>query len=248
MIGTTTSLRAPRAAQHGHLAGLVAISLAVALCLVFARAAQAATLVPAPSVDAVPHDDRSQTAVIAGGCFWGIQAVFQHVKGVTRVLAGYSGGTKDTAAYETVSTGRTGHAESVQIVFDPHQVSYGRILQIYFSVAHDPTELNRQGPDVGTQYRSAIFYANDDQKRVAQSYLSQLRNAGVYPRPIVTKLDPLDAFYPAEAYHQDYAVRHPTNPYIAIYDLPKVDDLKRLFPDLYREPPVTVMAATNPHP
>ena len=248
MIGTTTSLRAPRAAQRGRLAGLVAISLAVALCLVFARAAQAATLVPAPSVDAVPHDDRSQTAVIAGGCFWGIQAVFQHVKGVTRVLAGYSGGTKDTAAYETVSTGRTGHAESVQIMFDPHQVSYGRILQIYFSVAHDPTELNRQGPDVGTQYRSAIFYANDDQKRVAQSYLSQLRNAGVYPRPIVTKLDPLDAFYPAEAYHQDYAVRHPTNPYIAIYDLPKVDDLKRLFPDLYREPPVTVMAATNPHP
>jgi peptide-methionine (S)-S-oxide reductase len=247
MIGTPTSMRARVSAPRGHLAAFAAFGAALALCLLFARATQAATLIPAPSVDTASRDDRAQTAVIAGGCFWGIQAVFQHVKGVTRVLAGYSGGAKDTAAYETVSTGRTGHAESVQIMFDPHQVSYGRILQIYFSVAHDPTELNRQGPDVGTQYRSAIFYANDDQKRVAQSYVAQLTRAGVYPRPIVTKLGPLVAFYPAEAYHQDYAVQHPTNPYIATYDLPKVDDLKRLFPDLYREQPVTVAVAANPN-
>jgi len=240
MTGMTTSVRG--AARRRYVAGFVAIGIGLALCL--ARAA-AGTLVPAPSLDPVPQDDRSQTAVVAGGCFWGIQAVFQHVTGVTRVVAGYSGGAKDTAAYETVSTGRTGHAESVQITFDPHQVSYGRILQIYFSVAHDPTELNRQEPDVGTQYRSAIFYANDDQKRVAQSYVSELTRAGVYRRAIVTKLDPLVGFYPAEAYHQDYAVRHPMDPYIALYDLPKVDNLKRLFPDLYREVPVTVMAATN---
>jgi peptide-methionine (S)-S-oxide reductase len=243
MIGTAPSTHARGAGPRRQLA---AIGVAVALCLLFARAAPAATLIPAPTVDAAPRDDRSQTAVIAGGCFWGIQAVFQHVKGVTRVLAGYSGGAKDTAAYETVSSGRTGHAESVEIMFDPHQVSYGRILQIYFSVAHDPTELNRQGPDVGTQYRSAIFYANDDQKRVAQAYVAQLTHAGVYSRPIVTKLGPLVAFYPAEAYHQDYAVLHPNNPYIATYDLPKLGELKRLFPNLYREPPVTV-AATNPN-
>jgi peptide-methionine (S)-S-oxide reductase len=246
MIGTAPSTHARGAAPRRQLAAVAAIGVAVALCLLFARAAPAATLIPAPTVDAAPRDDGSQTAVIAGGCFWGIQAVFQHVKGVTRVLAGYSGGAKGTAAYETVSSGRTGHAESVEIMFDPHQVSYGRILQIYFSVAHDPTELNRQGPDVGTQYRSAIFYANDDQKRVAQAYVAQLTHAGVYSRPIVTKLGPLVAFYPAEAYHQDYAVLHPNNPYIATYDLPKLGELKRLFPNLYREPPVTV-AATNPN-
>jgi peptide-methionine (S)-S-oxide reductase len=245
MTGTAPSMGARGAAARGHLAGVAALGVVVALCLVFAGAAQTATLIPAPTVDPAPRDDRSQTAVIAGGCFWGIQAVFQHVKGVTRVLAGYAGGAKDTAVYETVSTGRTGHAESVEIMFDPHQVSYGRILQIYFSLAHDPTELNRQGPDVGTQYRSAIFYANDEQKRVAQSYVAELTRAGVYPRPIVTKLGPLVAFYPAEAYHQDYAVLHPNNPYIAAYDLPKLNDLKRLFPNLYRELPVTVMAATN---
>jgi peptide-methionine (S)-S-oxide reductase len=226
-------------------AALAAIGVVAALCLGSARAAETATLIPAPSVDTVPRDDHSQTAVLAGGCFWGVQAVFQHVTGVTRVLAGYSGGAKDTAAYETVSTGRTGHAESVQILFDPRQVSYGRILQIYFSVGHDPTELNRQGPDAGTQYRSAIFYADDEQKRIAQSYIAQLTRAGVYTRPIVTKLDPLVAFYPAEAYHQDYAVLHPIDPYIAAYDLPKLDNLKRLFPDLYRQVPVTVMAATG---
>jgi peptide-methionine (S)-S-oxide reductase len=244
MIVTATSVRGSAPRQR-YVAGLALIGVCLALCLTAARAAQPATLLPAASVEAVPHDDHAQTAVLAGGCFWGVQAVFQHVKGVTRVLAGYSGGAKDTAVYETVSTGRTGHAESVQIMFDPHQVSYGRILQIYFSVGHDPTELNRQGPDVGTQYRSAIFYANDDQKRIAQSYLAQLTRAGVYPHPIVTKLDQLVGFYPAEAYHQDYAVRHPTDPYIALYALPKVDNLKRLFPDLYREVPVTVMAATN---
>jgi peptide-methionine (S)-S-oxide reductase len=222
-----------------------------ALCLLAtlwcspAGAAETAVALPAPGADqVVPAGVQSQTAVLAGGCFWGIQAVFQHVKGVTRVLAGYSGGAKDTAEYETVSTGRTGHAESVEIMFDPQQLTYGQILQIYFSVGHDPTELNRQGPDVGTQYRSAIFYADDDQKHVAQSYVAELSRAGVYKYPIVTKLTPLQAFYPAEAYHQDYAVLHPTDPYIATYDRPKVDNLKRLFPDLYREQPVTVMAAS----
>lgn len=227
-------------------AAALAIAAVILLCEVGAGAAETATSIPAPRVDTVPTDGHAQTAVLAGGCFWGIQAVFQHVTGITRVLAGYSGGAKDTADYDSVSTGHTGHAESVQIRFDPHQISYGRILQIYFSVGHDPTELNRQGPDTGTQYRSVIFYANDDQKRVAQSYITQLSRAGVYQRPIVTRLDPLVAFYPAEAYHQDYAVLHPTNPYIAAYDVPKVANLKRLFPELYREVPVTVMAATNP--
>src|SRR5215475_6783210 len=194
--------------------------------------ADEAHMVPPPALDeTAANAPSSETVVLAGGCFWGVQGVFQHVKGVTSAVSGYTGGAQSAAEYETVSTGTTGHAESVRVTFDPHQISYGRILQIYFSVAHDPTELNRQGPDVGTQYRSTIFYANDDQKRVAQSYDAQLTRAGVYPRPIVTKLDPLVGFYPAEAYHQDYAVRHPMDPYIALYDLPKVDNLKRLFPD-----------------
>lgn len=244
MIETSSPVRGAPWRRGG--AAFAAIFVIAALSQAGVLAAQAATPIPAPSVDAPARDDGLETAVLAGGCFWGVQAVFQHVKGVTRALSGYSGGAKDTATYETVSTGQTGHAESVQIMFDPHQVSYGRILQIYFSVGHDPTELNRQGPDEGTQYRSAIFYANDDQKRVAQSYVAQLTHAGLYKHPIVTKIDPLVAFYPAEAYHQDYAVLHPHNPYIAAYDLPKVDNLKRLFPDLYREVPVTVMAATNP--
>jgi peptide-methionine (S)-S-oxide reductase len=182
--------------------------------------------VPVPSVDAVLANTKSeQTAVLAGGCFWGIQAVFQH---------GYSGGSSVMAEYEIVSTGETGHAESVQITYDPSQLTYGRILQIFFSVAHDPTQLNRQGPDEGTQYRSAIFYGNDEQKRIAETYMTQLEEAKVFKRRIVTQVVPLKAFYPAEAYHQDYATHHPDNPYIVYNDAPKVDHLRQQFPDLYK--------------
>jgi peptide-methionine (S)-S-oxide reductase len=162
---------------------------------------------------------------------------------VTQAMSGYAGGTKDTAVYEVVGSGRTGHAESVQVTFDPRQVSLGKILQIYFSVAHDPTQLNRQGPDSGTQYRSAIFYQDDAQKRIAEAYIAQLNKAGVFPHPIVTQLTLLPGFYPAEGYHQDYATLHPESPYIAYNDLPKVDNLKRVFADLYRDKPVLVMTA-----
>jgi peptide-methionine (S)-S-oxide reductase len=191
--------------------------------------------VPAPSVDAAQTKQKSeQTAVLAGGCFWGIQAVFQHVKGVINVTSGYSGGSSVTAEYAIVSTGETGHAESVKITYDPSQITYGRILQIFFSVAHDPTQLNRQGPDEGTQYRSAIFYGNDEQKRIAEAYITQLEEAKVLKRRIVTQVVPLTAFYPAEAYHQDYARRHPDNPYIFYNDAPKVAHLRQQFPDLYK--------------
>ena len=175
----------------------------------------------------------TDTAVLAGGCFWGVQAVFEHVKGVTRVISGYSGGAKETARYYKVSSGSTGHAESVQITYDPSQITYGQLLKVYFSVAHDPTELNRQGPDVGTQYRSAIFYSNDEQKRVASAYIAQIEAAKALSRPIVTQAVPLKAFYPAEAYHQDYVVHHPYEPYIVINDLPKPANLQRQFPNLY---------------
>jgi peptide-methionine (S)-S-oxide reductase len=211
-----------------------------------ARAAESAVLVPAPAVDPVaPAGEGKQIAVLAGGCFWGVQAVFQHVKGVSQAISGYSGGAKGTAEYEMVSSGLTGHAESVQITFDPHQISYGRILQIYFSVAHEPTQLNRQGPDVGTQYRSAIFYLDSAQKEVAEAYIAQLGGAGVFKQPIVTQVTQLTAFYPAEAYHQDYATLHPNNSYIVYNDLPKVENLKRLFSEIYREQPVLVMAASR---
>jgi peptide-methionine (S)-S-oxide reductase len=191
--------------------------------------------VPAPAVDAVLANSKSeQTAVVAGGCFWGIQAVFQHVKGVINATSGYSGGSSVTAEYEVVSTGQTGHAESVKITYDPSQITYGRILQIFFSVAHDPTQLNRQGPDEGTQYRSAIFYGNDEQKRIAEAYIAQLEEAKIFKRRIVTQVVPLKPFYPAEAYHQDYATHHPNNPYIVYNDAPKVDHLRQQFPDLYK--------------
>jgi|SRR5579883_1401217 len=211
-----------------------------------ARTAESATSLPAPAVDtpAAAQQD-SETAVLAGGCFWGVQAVFQHVKGVNQVLSGYAGGAKDTAQYEMVSTGTTGHAESVQIKFDPRQISYGRILQIYFSVAHNPTELNRQGPDTGTQYRSNIFYVDATQQKIAQAYIAQLDKAKVFSDPIVTKLTPFTAFYPAERYHQNYATLHPDNPYIYYNDLPKVENLKRLFPDLYMDQPVLVRSASR---
>jgi peptide-methionine (S)-S-oxide reductase len=196
--------------------------------------ASPAVALPAPSQDA-PRAAASgqQTAVISGGCFWGIQAVFQHVKGVTSATSGYAGGSPKTAEYEIVSTGETGHAESVQIVYDPSQITYGELLRIFFSVAHDPTQLNRQGPDQGTQYRSSIFYTNDEQKHVAEAYIAQLDKAKVFSRPIVTKIVPLQAFYPAEAYHQNYAALHPNQPYIVFNDAPKVEHLRQQFPDLY---------------
>lgn len=199
-------------------------------------ASDAATPLPDPRADASMASAKgTETAVLAGGCFWGVQAVFQHVKGVTRVVSGYSGGNGETAEYDKVSSGTTEHAESVQITYDPSRITYGQLLKVYFSVAHDPTELNRQGPDRGTQYRSAIFYSSDEQKRVATAYIAQLEAAKVFPRSIVTQVSPLKAFYPAEAYHQDYVVHHPYEPYIVINDLPKITALQRQFPGLYVE-------------
>ena len=189
---------------------------------------------PSPSVDTpMAIAKTEQTAVVAGGCFWGIQAVFQHVKGVISATSGYAGGSAKTAEYEVVSSGETGHAESVKIVYDPSKITYGQLLRVFFSVAHDPTQLNRQGPDEGTQYRSSIFYSTDDQKWVAEAYIAQLDKAKVFPRAIVTQVVPLKAFYPAEAYHQDYAAHHPNSPYIVYNDAPKVAHLREQFPDLY---------------
>jgi peptide-methionine (S)-S-oxide reductase len=195
----------------------------------------AALPVPPPAVDSASGTAAPQTAVLAGGCFWGVDAVFKHVKGVSKVVSGYAGGSASTAHYETVGTGRTGHAESVEITYDPAQITYGRLLRIFFSVAHDPTELNRQGPDVGTQYRSAIFYATDDQKRVAEAYIAQLNQAKVFRHAVVTEVAPLKGFYAAEAYHQNYLALNPDNPYIIYNDLPKLGQLKKQFPELYRE-------------
>jgi peptide-methionine (S)-S-oxide reductase len=238
------------AARRSILRAGIAILAAMPLTGLHARlvaAAERAVVIPSPAVDASSVAGRGlQTAVLAGGCFWGVQAVYQHTKGVTQAVSGYAGGQKDTAHYEMVGTGRTGHAESVSITFDPQQISYGKILQIYFSVAHNPTELNRQGPDFGTQYRSAIFYADDEQKRIASAYIAQLQQAHVFGSSIVTKLEPLSGFYPAEDYHQDFLVLHPTYPYIVFNDLPKLDSLKQVFADDYRETPVTVMASSKP--
>jgi len=220
-----------RLSLHRLLRTLGALSL---LALSACTPSDAATPLPNPLVDTPAATAKgTETAVLAGGCFWGVQAVFQHVKGVTRVISGYSGGAKETAEYYKVSSGTTGHAESVQITYDPSQITYGQLLKVYFSVAHDPTELNRQGPDVGTQYRSAVFYSNDEQKRVASAYTAQLEAAKVFSRPIVTQMAALKAFYPAEAYHQDYVVHHPYEPYIVINDLPKIANLQRQFPGLY---------------
>jgi peptide-methionine (S)-S-oxide reductase len=206
------------------------------------RAAEDAVIIPAPAVDA-PASDGIQTVVVAGGCFWGVQGVFQHTSGVVNAISGYAGGAKSTAKYDIVSTGSTGHAESVEIKYDPKKISYGKILQIFFSVAHDPTQLNRQGPDSGTQYRSAIFTTNDEQKKVTDAYIAQLNAAKVYGKPIVTKVGPLEAFYPAEAYHQDYLTLHPTQPYIAYNDLPKVENLKKIFAANYLDKPTLVSSA-----
>jgi peptide-methionine (S)-S-oxide reductase len=209
-------------------------------------AAKSARSTPPPMLDEPANPQAtSEVAVLAGGCFWGVQGVFQHVEGVTSAVSGYAGGAANTAHYEMVGTNTTGHAESVRVTFDPARISYGRILQIYFSVAHDPTELNRQGPDVGAQYRSAIFPANPEQVRVAETYIAQLNQAHVFDAPIVTKVEPGREFYPAEDYHQDFLTRNPRYPYIAINDLPKIENLKRLFPDIYRATPVLV-ASTAP--
>jgi peptide-methionine (S)-S-oxide reductase len=210
-------------------------------------AAEVAHVIPAPAVDEAASDGQatSEMAVLAGGCFWGVQGVFQHVSGVTSAVSGYAGGEKSTAHYEMVGSGRTGHAESVRVTFDPRKISYGRILQIYFSVAHDPTQLNRQGPDVGTQYRSAIFPADAEQARVAKAYIAQLNQARIYNAAIVTKIEPGREFYAAEDYHQDYMTLHPAQPYIVFNDLPKIDDLKEMFPDLYRADPVLVAARAS---
>lgn len=205
-----------------------------------ASAAETAFIIPPPALDASAAGAAQEKAVIAGGCFWGVQAVFQHVKGVTSAVSGYAGGQAATADYDTVSGGRTGHAESVEITYDPKQVSYGQLLQIYFSVAHDPTQLNRQGPDSGTQYRSTVFPANDDQRKVAEAYIAQLNKSGVYPKALATTVEPLKAFYPAEGYHQDYLVRHPYSMYIMVNDVPKVENLAKTFPAAYRDKPVLV--------
>jgi peptide-methionine (S)-S-oxide reductase len=212
---------------------LILLALLIGATACNAKASPAAA-VPAPAVDAARATaPGQQTAVLSGGCFWGIQAVFQHVKGVLSATSGYSGGSSKTAEYETVSSGETGHAESVQIVYDPSKITYGELLRVFFSVAHDPTQLNRQGPDEGTQYRSSIFYGNDEQKRIAEAYIAQLDQAKIFPQRIVTQVVPLKAFYPAEAYHQNYAALHPNQPYIVYNDAPKVEHLRQEFPDLY---------------
>jgi peptide-methionine (S)-S-oxide reductase len=205
-----------------------------ALCVSGCGGNSAAATLPDPVIDtAKAADKRTASAVFAGGCFWGVEAVFKHVKGVTSAVSGYAGGSAKTAHYEIIGTGLTGHAESVQVTYDPSQISYGQLLRVFFSVAHDPTQLNRQGPDSGTQYRSAIFYADPEQQRVAQAYIDQLSTAKVFGRPIVTQLTPLNAFYPAEDYHQDYLAKHPESMYIVINDLPKLNNLRQEFPQIY---------------
>ena len=220
--------------KPGHLAA-VAVLIAIQACLGTVANAETAVLVPAARVDSKKAPGDLQTAVLAGGCFWGVEGVFEHVRGVRKVLSGYAGGEKSTAEYHAVGSGRTGHAESVKVTFDPQEISYGEILRIFFSVAHDPTQLNRQGPDTGTQYRSAIFYADDAQRDIAKAYIGQLNGSGVFQRAIVTRVDPLEGFYPAESYHQDFIARNPKYPYVVINDLPKIRNLKQEFPDLYRE-------------
>ena len=228
--GTPSShIFAPRL-RFVTVATIVVVLAAAAAC----RGVNASVSVPNPAVDEPAAADKNdRTAVLAGGCFWGIEAVFEHVKGVKHVTSGYAGGSAATAHYELVGTGRTGHAESVSIVYDRSQISYGQLLKVFFSVAHNPTELNRQGPDTGTEYRSAVFAANDEQRQIARAYIDQLNHANVFPDPIVTEVVGLQAFYQAEDYHQDFAAHHPTHPYIAINDLPKVDHLRTQLPDLF---------------
>jgi peptide-methionine (S)-S-oxide reductase len=244
---TGSSATLPRIAAGVLVAGIIAA--AVIGFKVTPSSAEDAKVIPAPTMDEAAGTSpmNSETAIFAGGCFWGVQGVFQHVEGVTKAVSGYTGGAADTAHYEMVGTGSTGHAESVQVTFDPHKVTYGQLLQIYFSVAHDPTELNYQGPDMGTQYRSTVFPTSEEQAKVAKAYIDQLQAAKVFSNDIVTTIEPGKTFYPAEDYHQDYLTLHPDQPYIAINDLPKVRNLQELYPQRYREQPVLVMAgaATN---
>lgn len=219
--------------KYVFLGVMLLVGVAFAACSSIAASNRS---IPDPAVDApLASSKGEQIAVLAGGCFWGVEAVFEHVKGVSDVRSGYSGGSSETAQYEKVGTGETGHAESVKITYDPAQISYGQLLKVFFSVAHDPTELNRQGPDTGTQYRSAIFYANDEQKRIAQAYIEQLNHAKVFERPIVTEVATLKSFNEAEDYHQNYLVNHPDEPYIVINDMPKVENLKKQLPSLYKK-------------
>jgi peptide-methionine (S)-S-oxide reductase len=207
-----------------------------------AAAAEDAVVIPAPATDQ-PSADGPQTAVLAGGCFWGVQGVFQHTRGVLNAVSGYAGGSRETANYPASGTGRTGHAESVQVTYDPKVISYGKLLQIYFSVAHDPTQLNRQGPDTGTQYRSTIFAQNEAQRKVAEAYIAQLNTAKVFRKTIATTIESGKTFYPAEDYHQDYLTLHPYQPYIVYNDIPKIEALKKIFADTYRDQPVLVRDA-----
>ena len=237
-----TFLKRPKSGLARGALGLFALSAAaLALWQAPALSAEEAVKIPPPAIDEKASSG-TETAVLAGGCFWGVQGVFQHVDGVSDAVSGYTGGAKDDAEYETVGTGRTGHAESVKITYDPARITYGKLLQIYFSVAHNPTELNYQGPDYGTQYRSTIFAANDEQKKIAEAYIAQLGKDRLFGEPIVTTIETGKTFYPAEAYHQDFLTLNPTYPYIVYNDLPKVAALKQLFPDLYRDKPVLVMA------
>ena len=221
--------------------GIAAVgALALTALLAPVRADGPAQALPAPAQDVAPHQTGMQTAVFAGGCFWGVQAVFQHVKGVTQAVSGYAGGNVVNPGYMQVSSGTTGHAESVSVTFDPARVSYGKLLQIFFSVALDPTQLDRQGPDWGTQYRSELFVNGPDQERVARAYIAQLDPAHVFEKPIVTRIDPAGPFYQAEVYHQDYLLHHPDSSYIIVNDMPKVLRLQKLFPESWRPHPITV--------
>ena len=226
------------------LAALIVAAAAAAFWQSPARSAEDAVVIPPPAMDEKAATG-SEKAIFAGGCFWGVQGVFQHVKGVTKAVSGYTGGAKDDAVYETVGSGRTGHAESVEITYDPSKITYGQLLQVYFSVAHNPTQLNYQGPDSGTQYRSTIFAENGEQQKIAQSYITQLDQAKVFAKPIVTTLETGKTFYPAEEYHQDFLTLNPTYPYIVYNDLPKVANLKSMFPAIYSEKPVLVLAGKS---
>lgn len=228
----------------GNRARLTLAGIALALSAGISFAAENAVVIPAPAIDE-PAGAATETAVFAGGCFWGVQGVFQHVKGVKNAVSGYSGGQKETANYETVSLGKTGHAESVEVTFDPKQVSYGKLLQIFFSVAHNPTQLDYQGPDQGTQYRSAIFTSSDEQKKVAEAYIAQLDKAKLFGEPIVTKISAEQGFYPAEKYHQDFLTLNPDYPYIVYNDMPKIDNLKAIFPQQFQANPVLVGKAKS---
>ena len=239
-MNRTTTAATSRASRFFLTSVGAACLLAIGLHFGGAGAAEPAVVIPAPAADEPANGRHSETAVFAGGCFWGVQGVFQHVKGVTNAVSGYSGGKKETAEYETVSGGNTGHAESVQVTFDPSQVSYGKLLQVYFSVAHNPTELNYQGPDHGTQYRSALFPTSDEQRKVATAYIAQLQAAKAYRAPVVTKVEPFKGFFPAEGYHQNFLTLNPDYPYIVYNDLPKVADLKKVFPGEYMDKPVLV--------